>query len=241
MTEFTLGNFLKAREEFELGLSTATGCISTVHCYPSMSLSYLAWTLFVLGQEVEAKECALRAVESARRESSHAMATALSNCSYVYQCMGAIEKVYELTGELVEHTKKHGEQMYLRRGMIIRCWADCIRHQNEEPIREMNSNIDFLLQSKEEIETTFLLGVMAEMQIKFGRLLDAQTSLNRALEIADRNEERFYLAELYRLKETLAQIDPRRFSPMQGQDYMAMARKTAEKQHASSWLHRLSG
>jgi len=101
--------------------------------------------------------------------------------------------------------------------------------------------IDFLLRSKEEIETTFLLGVLADLQIREERFVDAYASLNKALEIANKNQEKFYLPELYRLRAILADIDPEKFSSADGADYWAMARKTAEMQHAKAWLHRLSG
>jgi class 3 adenylate cyclase/tetratricopeptide (TPR) repeat protein len=238
MAHFMLGNFREARQEFELGLNSRAK-LSGVHCYPSMSFSYLAWTLFVLGERSEAEVCAERAVNSARQESSHAVATALSNCGYVYQCMNLIDKVYELTGELVEHTKKYGEQMYLRRGIIIRSWADCLTTKSDESIQTMIEQIDFLLHSKEEIEVTFLLAVLADIQIRYQRFSDAQSSLNRALDIASKNQEKFYLAEIYRLKATLAKIDPGKFSPGDGLDYWAEARKTAETQRARAWLDRL--
>ena len=45
MTQFMLGNFIEARKEFEFGLKAGGGHVSGVHCFPSMSLSYLAWTL----------------------------------------------------------------------------------------------------------------------------------------------------------------------------------------------------
>lgn len=240
MSQFMLGNFLEAREEFELGLKAGSGNVSGEHCYPSMSLSYLAWTLFVLGHGTEAKSCADRAIESARHESSHALATALSNCCYVYQCMASIEKVYECTDELVEHTKKYGEQMYLRRGTIIHSWANCVAGRGEESIQTITEEIDFLLRSKEQIETTFLLGVLADLQIEDARFVDAHASLNKALDIANSTQENFYLSEIYRLKAKLAEIDPAKFSAADGKDYLAMARKTAEKQHAKAWLDRLS-
>jgi class 3 adenylate cyclase len=240
MTQFMLGNFIEARNEFELGLMTGKDSISTIHCFPSMSLSYFAWTLFVLGEDVKAHDCACRAIVSARNESSHAVATALSNCSYVFQCLGDVQKVYETTEELVSHTKKYGEQMYLRRGMIIRSWADCITKQDPGPIADMSSHIDFLLQSREEIETTFLLGLLAETQIRFGLLLDAQVALDRAMELSDRNEERFYLAELYRLKGALAQRG--RHGPASGkaEQLRTKAREVANAQNAKAWLQRLS-
>jgi class 3 adenylate cyclase len=240
MAQFILGNFLEAHAELEFGLKANEGHVSGVHCYPSMSLSYFAWTLLVLGDRSAAEKCADRAIVSAREESSHALATALCNCCYVYQCMGAIDKVYERTAELVEHTRKFGEQMYLKRGTIIRCWADYISDKRgSTSVEAMNSEIDSLLIAGEEIEATFLLGVLADLQIREQRLVDAHVTLNKAMAIADKNEERFYLSELYRLKGVLAEIDPGRFAPADGSDYLAMAHATAKEQHALGWIERL--
>ena len=68
MVQFMLGNFLAARAELELGLKAGGEVVSGVHCYPSMCLSYLAWTLLVLGHRADAEACADRAIESARHE-----------------------------------------------------------------------------------------------------------------------------------------------------------------------------
>jgi len=240
MAEFVLGNFLEARKEFEFGLEAGGHHVSGAHCYPSMTLSYLAWTLLALGHASEAEACADRAIESARQESSHALATALNNCCYVYQCMALTGKVYERTEELVEHTKKHGEQMYLRRGNIIRGWADCMAYGGDQPIQHIADEIQFLLRSKEEIEITYLLGVLADLQISHGRFADAHSSLNKALEIANKNQEHFYLSEIYRLKAKLAEVDPTRSSPSDAESHLAAARRIAEAQHAKAWLDRLS-
>jgi tetratricopeptide (TPR) repeat protein len=205
-----------------------------------MSLSYLAWTLFVLGYTSDAVTCADRAIESARQESSHALATALSNGCYVYQCVGDIGKIHERTAEAIEYTRRHGEQLYLRRAIIIRSWADCITGNDDRIIQTITDHIDFLLRSKEEIEVSFLLGILAETQIKYERLWDAQASLHRALEIARNNQENFYLSELFRLKAMLAERDAENFAPEDGTDFRAMARQIAESQHAQAWLDRLS-
>jgi hypothetical protein len=155
--------------------------------------------------------------------------------------MGSREKVYDRTAELVEHTRKYGEQMYLRRGTIIRGWADCMAGRGKDTIEIMADEINFLLRSKEEIETTFLLGVLADLQIKEGRFADAQASLTRALGLANKNHEKFYLSEIYRLKAKLAELDPVKFSSADGIDFLSMARTIAEAQQAKAWLDRLPG
>ena len=108
--------------------------------------------------------------------------------------------------------RKYGEQMYLRRGTIIRGWADWVAGRSDELIQTMNLEIDFLLRSKEEIEITFLLGILADLQIKSEKFEDAHSSLNKALHFANSNQEKFYLSEIYRLKAKLAEIDPAKFS-----------------------------
>ena len=107
-------------------------------------------------------------------------------------------------------------------------------------MRRISEEIEFLLQSKEEIEVTFLLGVLADLQIRHERYSEAHLAINRALDIANRNNEKFYLSELYRLKGILAEIDPVNFLPADGSDYLAMARNISETQHAKAWLDRLS-
>ena len=106
-------------------------------------------------------------------------------------------------------------------------------------IEVMNSEIASLLDAGEEIETTFLLGVLAELQIREQRHVDAHATLSRAMAIASKNEEKFYLSELYRLKGMLADVDPDRFASTHGTDYLAMAYKTAREQHAQAWIDRL--
>ena len=106
--------------------------------------------------------------------------------------------------------------------------------------RRITEEIDFLLRSKEEIEITFLLGVLADLQMKYARFVDAHSSLSKALDIANNNQEKFYLSEIYRLKAKLAEIDPAKFSSPDGTDYLAKARKIAETQKAKAWLDGLS-
>jgi tetratricopeptide (TPR) repeat protein len=236
MAEFMLGNFQKARAEFDHGLTVAAGMKSDVHCFPSMTLSYLAWTLLLLGFDKMATDCAENAVLSARTESSHALATALSNCCYVFQCMGRIDKIYELNSELVEHTRKYGEHIYLRRAIIMRNWADAISGNDMGALDEMSSHIRFLVQSKDEIETTFLYSLLAQAQLKFGNCDDAKRNLHIAMAISEKNHERFYLPEIYRLMfeaETMKSSDAGREA---GLHYLQRAKEMALSQGARWWL-----
>ena len=243
MVYFMRGELTKARREFEQGLEAAADYVSGVHCFPSMSLSYLAWTYFVLGQYSKASSSAKRAIASARQESAesaHALATALSNCAYVFQCLGDVESVYDCSAELVEHARKHGELMYLKRGTMTRQWADFVSGIEDHSIEAIHDHIELLLESKEEIEVTFHLGVLADLQIRKGRYEDALSSIDRALKIAHKNDEFFYVAELYRLKAHVLNVGPKALSSQDDADYIAMAKATAQAQKAKAWLDKLN-
>ncbi len=243
MVHFMRGELTKARREFEQGLEAAGDYVSGVHCFPSMSLSYLAWTYFILGRSSKAASSAKSAIASARKESSespHALATALSNCSYVFQCLGDVENVYACAAELVEHARKHGELMYLKRGVMTRRWADFVSGVEDHSIEAIRDHIDLLLESKEEIEVTFHLGVLADLQIRKGRYADALSSIDQALKIAHKNDEFFYVAELYRLKAHVFDVGPKALSTGDDRDYIAMAKATARAQKAKAWLEKLA-
>jgi tetratricopeptide (TPR) repeat protein len=240
MAHFMQGEFTVSRDDLEQGLKAAGDYVSGKHCFPSMSLSYLAWTHFVLGSTAKAENCAERAIASARCESPHAIATALSNCAYVYQCMGAIDQVYACANELLEQAKKHGELIYLKRGTMTRNWADCMSGRENSSIDAVREHIDLLLAAGEEIEVTYHLGVLADLQIRQQRYADAVTSLDKALEFAGKNQENFYLAELYRLKALVMERAPETRSTGDDANYLAMAHETAQSQKAKGWLDRLA-
>ena len=239
MVHFMRGELTDARDEFEQGLKAAGRYVSGKHCFPSMSLSYLAWTYYILGRSAKAASTAKRAIASARRESSHALATALSNCSYVYQCLGDVERVYACVGELVDHAKKHGELMYLKRGTMTRKWADFVSGIQDHSIDAIREHIDLLLESKEEIEVTYHLGVLADLQIRQGQYVEASGSLDKALEIARKNNENFFVAELYRLKARALELGPDALSAGDDTDYISLARDIAKSQDAKAWLRQL--
>ena len=243
MVYFMRGELTKARREFEQGLEAAADYVSGVHCFPSMSLSYLAWTYFILGQSAKASSSAKRAIASARKESTesaHALATALSNCSYVFQCLGDVESVYACAAELVEHARKHGELMYLKRGTMTRKWADFVSGMEDQSIEAIRDHIDLLLESREEIEVTFHLGVLADLQIRKRRYREALSSIDQALKLAHKNDEFFYVAELYRLKAHIHDVGPKTLSSQDDADYIALAKATAKAQKAKAWLDKLA-
>ena len=236
MTRLMQGRFEEARDEFTLGLESAGNLISGIHCFPSMSLSYLAWTHYFLGEIQEAERCADRAIASSHMESTHALATALGNCGYVYQCLNLVDKVRTCCDELIRHAGKSGEMMYLKRGNILRDWIECVEEPSFETIQSIRENINLLLGAGEKIETTFLLGLLAEIEIRNNQFSDAETSLGMALQISEDSQEKFYLSVLYRLKAHLLSQTSDAQQCDEAMEYLQLAKDIATRQNAQALL-----
>ena len=207
MVNFMLGRFETAEEYFIDLLSKKSNVVSDVHCYPSMSLSYLAWTQYALGKDDSARKSAMSAIDSAQYESSHSMTTALSNGSYVFQCLGDHRRVVTCTDQLIKHCKKYGEYVYCIRGQFMQCWLDTLDSEDDTRLTEMREYLALLVDAKEEIEMTYLFGLMADAEHRRGRNSDAKRTLDKAYSLVEQNNERFYVRELDRLKVSIENPD----------------------------------
>ena len=203
MVNFALGRFETAEEIFLDLLGEKNSIVSDVHCYPSMSLSYLAWAQYALGKYDSARKSALSAIDSAQYESPHSMTTALSNCSYVFQCLGEHRRVVTYTEQLLKHCNKYGEYMYGIRGKFMQCWLDSFHSKNEAVLTDMREYLSLLIEAKEEIEMTYLLGLMTETEHRLGRNSDASRTLEKAYSMVQKNNEQFNVRELDRLRDSI--------------------------------------
>jgi tetratricopeptide (TPR) repeat protein len=204
MIYFMKGMFAEARDVFNDSLRQYPDFVSDLHCFPSMSLSYLAWSQYMLGDSKSARQSAEAAIKSAPRESPHSIATALSNCSYVYQCMGDYGSAKNCTSELVLHCNKYGELVYLRRGEIVGDWLAAVGDGELGAIDRMEANIKHLMDCNEEIELTYLYSLLASALDRHGYYGKAGEMLSLARSLANKNNETFYLAEIERLSAEFA-------------------------------------
>jgi predicted ATPase len=85
-------------------------------------------------------------------------------------------------------------------GTVLRGWALVEQGQREEGVPEMRQGMDALRAIGSEIERPCFLALLAEVYRKEGQIEDGITALVEALAMVDKTGERFYEAELYRLK-----------------------------------------
>jgi len=87
--------------------------------------------------------------------------------------------------------------------MVTRGWALIEQGQAEEAIEQIRQGLDGHQATGTELLRAHFLGLFAEALGKAGRAEEGLRVLEEALTMADRNSERYYLAELHRLKGNL--------------------------------------
>ncbi|MEM7194169.1 MAG: AAA family ATPase [Pseudomonadota bacterium] len=238
MAYYTLGEFEQARFALESALDTKGQIVTGINSYPSMTLDYLSYVLFALGEEQAARSRCEEAIASARSESSYSTASALYNSSITRYMLGEFNHVNDYAKELIQITEETGQFMYLNRGHMLQNLVLAGREQDSDALDFVVAASEKLLESGEEIDMTFTLGVVAELQIGFNRYRDAKQSLDQALALAEKNSERFYLAELYRLKALLARADSS-LESLSALDLLEKAYSVATEQDAKGWIDKI--
>jgi predicted ATPase len=83
---------------------------------------------------------------------------------------------------------------------FLRGWALTQQGQPAQGIAEMHQGLAAYRATGAETQLTYFLGLLAEGYGRGGQREDGLTVLAEALVLVDKNDERFYEAELYRLK-----------------------------------------
>ena len=207
MIQFALGNLSEARTELERCVSYRGQDVRGVNCFPSMAMCYLSYVLYIMGDSEAARSMCDAALASARDESPRSIASALSNCCYTLQFLNEPEAMLTNSRELIELAQQKGMAMYENRGLVFKNLAQAQITGDSGAVDFVEQAVDELLRAGEEIETTFLLAVVAELRLALGETDAARRSLERAYAIAEANRELFYMSELMRLSAIVAHRD----------------------------------
>lgn len=240
MTYYVLGEFDQARENLEAALDTKGQTLTGINAYPSMTMDYLSFVLCIMGEMDGGKKMCEDAYKSAVKETGYSVPSALSNGSFTQMFLGNIEAVRDNAAELIVLAKENGLFMYLNRGLLFENLARARIDGDEAALEFVVDAIQDLLISKEKIETTCLLGFVAETQISFSQNDSAAESLKSALKIARKNNERFYESELHRLNAELEIARKKKSWRENSKKHLKKARALAEAQNANGWLNKIS-
>lgn len=164
-------------------------------------LSYAAWTMWWLGYPDQALEKCNEALTLGRKLSHpFSLAFALSFAAWLHQFRRQWQTVQNQAEATFTISIDQAFPFWLGWGMILRGWALIEQGQGEEGIAQIRRGLVDWRATGSELGLPYFLSLLAEAHVKMGQADEGFSVIVEALAAANDSEERWYEAELYRLK-----------------------------------------
>jgi len=235
---FFLGELRRAREHLEQGVSLYDPARhhSLTWLYGNdqgiLGRARLAWILWLLGYP----EQALKQTHEMLRlgqEVSHAnsQAYALFFAALHYQSRREWRPVRELAEALIALAAEQGLALWLAAGKFLRGWTIAEHLRAAEGIDEMRRGMEAYHATGAESLRPYFLCLLVEAYGKAGQIQEGLATLDEAQAVVEKNEERFWEAEIYRLRGELL-LDAADISEVEASFHHAI--EIARRQQAKS-------
>jgi predicted ATPase len=167
-----------------------------VHC-----LSYMALVLGFLGYLDQARWSSQEALALAQ-ELSHpySKATALFFTAWLHYARREVQATQEQAEAAIALSAEYAFPFWLSAGTMLRGWALAMQAQIEEGRRQIHQGIASYRATGAEQGRPWALALLAEVYEKAAQSEEGLTVLAEALTLVDKHDERWYEAELHRLK-----------------------------------------
>jgi class 3 adenylate cyclase/predicted ATPase len=205
---FRMGEFLPARERLEMAITLYDperhrplifryfGVDAGVYC-----LSYAAWTLWQLGYPTQALKRGNEALALAKGLSYPlSLAFAEFFVAVLRQYRREARAADEAAEGVIALCAEHGFPDWLAIATSLHGWAMAEQGCNEEGIAQIQEGVAASRARGEEMYRPHFLCLLAEACREAGRFDDGLVALTEALAAADEHENRYYEAEMHRLK-----------------------------------------
>src|SRR5262245_23664926 len=125
---------------------------------------------------------------------------ALAHASWFYQFRREGRVVQKQAEAALALASEYGFPYWAAEGNILRGWAMVEREQAEEGITQIQQGLTAYRDIEGELAQTYFLALLVEAYGKMGEIEKGFSALTEALATVDKTGERYYEAELYRLK-----------------------------------------
>jgi predicted ATPase len=183
---------------FRMGQDPGVGC-----------RAYAAWTLWVLGYPEQALACLHEALALAH-ELSHPPSLAWARCwaADVYQFRGDVPAVHEHAEAAVALSTEQGFPQWVAHGTSVRGWALAMQGQGEEGLIQVRQGIAAWRATGSALLVPYFCTMLAEVSAHMGHTEDGLQALAEAHTLVEQQEERWWEAEIHRLRGVLLLRQP---------------------------------
>lgn len=163
--------------------------------------SYRAWAEWLLGREEAALRDSGEAVQAARRLKhpfSHALA--LSFACWMHQFRGDLEQLRQCAQEALLISQEHGFEFWIGWNEALLGWAASIEGNPRQGAEQIAGGIRRWMATGSRLGRSYLLALQAQALLRARLVDEAGAVLDEALHCVALTQERFWEAELYRLR-----------------------------------------
>jgi predicted ATPase len=166
-----------------------------------VSTSYEAWTLWFLGHPDQSLRRGEEALALAR-ELGHpfTLAQTLADTLYLYPLLGKVGRTREAAEATISCADEYGFPYWSSIATIHLGWALAMGDDGEAGLERMGAGLAAYRRTGATLALPWFLGMLAEAQRTAGQGEAAAQTLDDALAMVERTGERFYAAELHRLR-----------------------------------------
>jgi predicted ATPase len=200
------------------------------------AMVYAAWTLWCLGYPDQSLAKTQEALALARRMAHHyTLAVALCHCALLHQLRRDVQLTEELSEALIALSTEQGLAYWPAVAMAMRGWVLAERGRGEASIAELRSAMTTIRANGTAAELPWYLALLAGAHGIVGQTAEGLDAIAEALALAATTNERFYEAEIYRLKGELLLVHGGPDSAAGAETCFRQALDIARVQSAKSW------
>ena len=239
-TTFThLGNFELALDHFEKALAAYDPNEHRDDSFlyalnPGVAMPcFAAWSLWFTGRPDQSLERIEDALTLARELSEPTgLAHAALFASVLYQLRRDFQMAQYYAEAVIDISREHGLALYGAMATIMQGWAESKQGGAREAVDQIRAGLAALDATGTFLVRPHFLALLAEVFAKVGQTEEALLLLDEAMAMVNSKGERYYEAELYRLK---GELLLKQTAVSQAEDCYRRSLAIAESQKAKSW------
>ena len=239
-TWFSLGALPAARQHLEAGIALYTPDQRRAPVFrmgqdPGVTCrAYAAWTLWLLGYPEQALACLHEALALAHELShSPSLAWMRLRAAFVLQCRRDVPAVHEQAEAAVALSTAQGFPGWAAQGTSVRGWALAMQGQGEAGIAQIRQGIAANRATGAALAVPYLCTLLADVCDHLGHTEDGLQALAEAHALVEQQEERWWEAEICRLRGVLLLRQPGT-PPAEAETWLQRALDVARRQEAKA-------
>lgn len=164
-------------------------------------LFYNALTSWMLGYPDQARQRCHEALDEAQLTShTHSLAAAQNWAAILHHIRGERGIVQDTAQAAISLSEEQGFPHWLTMGMMLQGWASAMQQTAGDGLEQLTTGLAAWRAGGSELLRPYFLSLLAEVQLDRGQTQEGLQTLDEALQAVEEQSERFYEAELYRLK-----------------------------------------